>query len=172
MSQDVYHTALSMLLGEEKGYANNKADHGGATNYGVTQATYDKWRRKQGLHLQPVKFITRVEVESLYFTEYWLVGKCNLMPAKVACLHLDTCVNMGPPEAALLIQRAAGVEADGDIGNVTLGAITRADEAQLIGRYLDARELFYRTDAQRDRSQVVFLAGWLNRNAHLRRELA
>ena len=34
-------TALQFTLREEAGYVNNPRDHGGPTNHGITQTTYD-----------------------------------------------------------------------------------------------------------------------------------
>ena len=40
----MFERALTFVLRWEGGYVDHPADPGGATNYGVTQRTYDAWR--------------------------------------------------------------------------------------------------------------------------------
>jgi lysozyme family protein len=54
---DAFEICLAFTLREERGYADNPADPGGATNMGVTLATYRDWsddlrfsaRRRSGI---------------------------------------------------------------------------------------------------------------------------
>ena len=41
--ENLFETALLFVLKWEGGYVNNKYDKGGATNYGITQNTYNNW---------------------------------------------------------------------------------------------------------------------------------
>ena len=54
------------------------------------------------------------------------------MPFPIAFAHFDAAVNTGVRQAAKLLQRAAGVEDDGRIGAITLGAVRAADERRLL----------------------------------------
>jgi len=66
-----FAAALSLVLALEGGYVNNPYDDGGPTNYGVTQAVYDRWRREHGYTQQPVTEITREEAEAIYYAYFW-----------------------------------------------------------------------------------------------------
>ena len=66
-----FQTALAHILRWEGGYSEHPADPGGATNYGITQATYDAWRRSRGLPTRSVREIAREEVEAIYLERYW-----------------------------------------------------------------------------------------------------
>ena len=54
-SDDFFEKFLEMLFGLEGGYSNRKADLGGPTNYGITQDTFDSWRKKNNRPLGNVK---------------------------------------------------------------------------------------------------------------------
>ena len=56
--------ALPVILKHEGGYVTDPVDRGGATNFGVTQATYDAWRASVREKVRPVKEITTDEVEA------------------------------------------------------------------------------------------------------------
>ena len=82
-----FNTCLAIVLGNEGGFSDHKADRGGTTNFGVTQKTYDQWRRRQRLPLRPVTEITQQEVESIYH-EYWVSAYCATTPEPLDLAHL------------------------------------------------------------------------------------
>ncbi|MXD08468.1 glycosyl hydrolase 108 family protein, partial [Escherichia coli] len=45
----------------EGGYVNHPSDPGGATDRGITQATYDSWNRRKGVSMKTVKGISKQE---------------------------------------------------------------------------------------------------------------
>ncbi len=71
-------------------------------------------------------------------------------------------VNAGPFRAAVLLQRALGVTADGRIGPVTRDAIKNGNPKNLISAFSNAKADFYRS-----LHQPKFLKGWLNRVAEV-----
>lgn len=157
-------------VNEEKGwtgYVNDPDDRGGATNYGITQGTYDAWRASQGLESISVKRLTRWEVAKIYEARYWVDGQCDRIlergREKLALAHMDACVNHGLTPAAKMLQAALRVVVDGVIGPKTLAAVAEADELRVIGRYLIRRAAFYRTLAERRPTSRKFLYGWLAR---------
>jgi lysozyme family protein len=164
-----YQKALAFTLREEGGYSDTPGDHGRATDYGVTQKTYDEWRTLKKLPLQPVKFITQDEVTALYWDMFWIPGHCNALPENLGAVHFDTCVNSGWPEAAKLLQRALCVPADGDIGPETIAAANKTSTTVAVTAYCHIREAFDRAIARNDASQRKFLQGWLNRIERLRK---
>ena len=50
-----FERSLPDILRYEVGYVNNPNDHGGRTNKGITQVTYDRWRDSQHLLCQSVR---------------------------------------------------------------------------------------------------------------------
>lgn len=157
------------------------------TMYGVTQATFDRYRRS----LQPslprvtVKKITRDEVRSIYTILYWTKGKCDRIATRsdvLAIIHFDACVNHGVASpnddrsagAIELFQRSLeGVKDDGIFGPVTWQAFCEllADDGEsYIGRkYLKVREAQYRHLAEKAPNTLgLNLTGWLARLTKLR----
>lgn len=61
------------------------------------------------------------------------------------------------------MQRVLGVTADGVVGEVTLGAINRAEPRELFERIKAERIAFVEAIVKRTPSQKVFLKGWKNR---------
>lgn len=157
--------ALPVILKAEGGYVHDPDDRGGATNKGVTQKTYDMWRKSELLPVRPVKEIQDVEVESIYRRDYWFAGRADALAWPASLVHFDACVNHGVGRASKMLQDAAGVMVDGKIGPKTIAAVN-ADPAGVVKRYLEERERFYRLIAIG--KQEKFLKGWLARLDHLR----
>jgi len=151
--------ALPVILEYEGGYSNHPSDPGGATNFGITQATYDSWL---GFH-KDVREITTAEVEAIYHRNYWVAGKCDALPWPASLAHFDAAVNHGVTQAARVLQKAVSVAVDGQIGPITLAAIDHMDVKQLVNGMLWKRlDLYYRIVQGRPASNV-FLLGWVRR---------
>lgn len=90
-----FENALKFVLNREGGYVNDPNDPGGATNKGITQKTYDSWRKSKGLKTQSVKVIQDSEVKEIYYKNYWLAAGCQKMHVRFAVACFDTAVNMG-----------------------------------------------------------------------------
>lgn len=154
------------LLKREGGYVSHPADRGGSTNYGITQAVYAKWLAKYGKPWADVRGLDEDTAIQIYHENYWKPAKCDVLPDAIREIHFDSAVNHGVTRAAKLLQEAAGVEQDGAIGQKTLSAINEMDAGLLKSRYVNCRYAFYGQIINRDRSQLVFIAGWMNRMAH------
>ena len=156
----------------EGGESNHSADRGGHTNHGITHKTYDQYRKNAGLHLRPVTFITDDEVKAIYRTMYWNVVKAGVLQPPLDLYVFDAAVNHGPGRAAKLLQRALGVNADGAIGPVTIGALQEEVAAgqlpELCRNFLAIRLEFYDQIVENDPSQKAFIRGWENRIEYLR----
>lgn len=164
--------ALPFVLDQEGGYSDDPEDKGGATMHGITQATYDAWRKFRGQESQPVKKISDFEVSSIYATEFWNKAGCQTLPDAVGLVVFDAAVQHGPAKSVKFLQEALGVDADGKCGAKTLEAIReeaivgRLDE--LIEDCLRLRVQFYDGIVQRDPAQKKFHKGWMNRITALR----
>jgi lysozyme family protein len=158
--------SLEWLLEEEGGFSNHPADTGGATMYGVTQATYNAWRKSVGRKQQPVRSITKEEAFSLYKSMYWDEAGCDKLPFPINYMVFDAAVNSGPGRAVKWLQEALRVKPDGVIGRKTLAALSEAVEAAdgvILYRIIDVRLVFLVDLIKRSPSQIAFLKGWMRR---------
>jgi lysozyme family protein len=153
------------VLRHEGGYVNHPRDPGGATNKGVTQRTYNAFRRRIGEPRRSVREITPQEVDQIYREQYWDVVKADQLPDGVDYVVYDQAVNSGPARSAKWLQRAVGVTPDGVIGHITLDAVSKHEPVTLINRMCDDRMAFLR----RLRHWGTFGRGWTRRVADVRR---
>lgn len=157
--------ALTVIFENEGGFANDKDDHGGATNYGITQGVYHDWLEDHGRALEPVRNITKTTAAEIYRTNYWLDGQCDKLPEHLALVHFDMCVNAGVRQAALILQRALKVKDDGVIGPKTLAAAAAMNPIVAVERYTKYRVSFY-FGLTSDPTQRKFWNSWLTRSLH------
>lgn len=141
------------------GYVDDPDDAGGETKFGVAQ---------NGNPDLDITNLTWEQAKSVYYERYWLAGRCPDLPPRVAVLHFDGCVNHGVKRAAMFLQRAAGVNPDGAIGNITLQRANDMDDYALCESICDQRAQFYRAIVANKPSQAKFLRGWLRRIDEMR----
>ena len=157
-----FQDSLREVFLSEGGYADDPDDHGGATNMGIIQSTYDSYRKSIGHLIQPVRLISKKEAADIYETNYWRAAKCDKLPPPLALCHFDFAVNSGVGRAARKLQEVVGVKIDGKIGPNTLKAVWEYDEEQLVKQYSEARRQFVTRLSKKD-GQLKFLKSWLNR---------
>lgn len=142
--KESFSLALTEVLKHEGGYVNHPRDPGGATNKGVTQATYDGYRKTRGLAPRSVKLITWDELKDIYTNLYWNKVKGDQLPVGVDLAVFDFAVNSGPARAAKFIQSLTGVAADGIIGPATIAAVNEK-QFGLVDRLCDERLRFLKS---------------------------
>ena len=167
-----YEKALQFVLEREGGFCNVPADHGGATNKGITQTVYNQYRRDKGETLQSVEYITDQEVSDIYSTKYWLPAHCDALIDALSVIHFDSSVNNGVGQASKFLQRCLGVQDDGIIGPATLAKLATTNQALLEPIYILQRQKFYELIVQEKPDQEQFLKGWLNRLEELKKYIA
>lgn len=150
---------LPHILAHEGGYVNHPKDPGGATNKGITQATYDAWRLSRAEWQRSVKDITNDEVAAIYRREYWDRVKGDDLPNGLAYAVFDFAVNSGVSRASKFLQAALGVTQDGKIGPATIAAARDAPEVATINKLCDARMAFLRSLS----TFATFGKGWTRR---------
>jgi lysozyme family protein len=158
----MFSTVYPLILREEGGYVNDPADSGGATNRGVTQENYDRFRDSMNHARRPVRYLTLAETETIY-EKYWKDCNADQMPTGINIMHFDFAVNAGIRRAAITLQRCLGVQDDGVIGPKTLAAVAEKNGESLIKAYAESRRGFYRSLAERRPKDRKFLNGWLLR---------
>lgn len=154
-----FNKSLSLVLQSEGGNDDDPADHGGRTSRGITQREYDAWRAEKGQPTLDVWRAPQSDIVAIYHDEYWS-PQCDGLPLGVDYLYFDMAVNAGPNRAAVLLQHALDVTADGRIGPITRQAIAAANARALVEDFSAQKEAFYRA-----LHQPKFLKGWLNRVA-------
>jgi lysozyme family protein len=165
-----YQEALALTLGAEDGYYDgSEARDPNPTNFGVTQATYDLYRRGKQLELRPVKQIEQAEVEAIY-RSYWVAAGCEMLPRLTAIATFDMSINGGAVTAVKVLQRALGVVDDGVFGPKTDGAMrayrdTYGDK-QLALKVSLARLTYYYSLAVKNPKMLPNLPSWVQRVVH------
>lgn len=162
----MFTDAYNSVLHEEGGYVNDPADSGGATNRGITQATYDVYRASKKQLRRRVQYLTYAETEDIY-KGIWKDCKADELPQGLNIMHFDFAVNAGNHRAAVTLQRCLGTTDDGIIGPKTLAAAWEKNSEQLIKAYAESRRGFYRSLAERRPKDKKFLNGWLKRTNRL-----
>lgn len=183
---------LPYILKFEGGFVNDPADAGGATNKGVTIAT---WRQvgydKDGdgdIDVDDLKLLTDADVRNRVLKpHYWDRWKANqIQSQKIANILVDWVWASGA-NGIKIPQRLLGVAVDGIVGAKTLAAVNAADPDVLFDRIYQARETFLRditnqsiasyekkinrkaTNAELMKyTKKRFIKGWLNRLAAIK----
>lgn len=173
MSRERFEASLTFVLKwEGAAFTNDPDDHGGATKFGVIQREYDAFRRRRGLPLQSVRFISMDEAREIYRREYWDAVEGDIIPAPLDVVTFDTAVLMGVGRAVRFLQQSLGVGVDGAIGPMTRAALATADADAASADVMNQREARLRSIVERDPTQRKFMRGWLNRLNDLRRLVA
>lgn len=145
------------------GYVNDPDDRGGETKFGVAKTA------------NPDVDIAELDwdgAKSIYEQKYWLVGKCDQLPEKVAFAHFDACINHGTKGSAVLLQQALGVVQDGALGPKTLEAVGKLSPEYLVKLMIQKRRERFKFICMKNPSQSKFLAGWLARCDSVEKALA
>lgn len=164
MTQDRFPRAFALLAVHEGGYSNHPSDPGGATMKGVTQRTYDAYRKRRSQATRDVRQITDAEVEAIYRGQYWNAVKADDLPEGVAYCVFDAAVNSGPGRAVRWLQSVIGAKVDGVAGNETIAAARAMPAVDLINTYCDKRLAFMK----RLKHWSAFKNGWTRRVAEVR----
>lgn len=142
MAGSVFDKALAFVFKSEAGFANNKNDHGGKTNLGITEAKYNAYNKKHNLGNKDIHKITQEEATAIYKEDYWqAVGADKITDPKMAVALFDTAVLHGVEGAKKLYQQAAGD----------------------LNKFLSLRKERYSDIVKKDISQLDFFNGWNNR---------
>jgi lysozyme family protein len=163
---------IEAILRREGGYVDHPADKGGATKYGITQATLAEWMGRPAT-IDDVKQLTEHEAREIYREQYIVrPGFLGIDNDAVRALAIDCAVNHGVKRAVQLLQEAARVFTDGIFGPNTKDAVNRMTAAVLYRRLCAARVRLYGQIITKNPTQSVFAAGWCNRVAEFIQESA
>lgn len=149
------------ILSFEGGFVNDPNDRGGATNKGVTIATYRHVFGKDKT-VADLKNITDKEWDMVYRSQYWYQMRADdIADQSIANLMVDFAWTSGVARASKYLQRAVGAKQDGIVGAKTLHAVNATDPKALFKTLHTQREAYIRSIAKG--TQRKFLRGWLRR---------
>lgn len=165
-------TIIDDLIRREAGFVDHPADRGGATNFGITQATLSRWLGREATEAE-VRELTEAEARRIYEAEY-VQPFVGVAQEPLLGLLVDAGVQHGLGDAIRWLQEAAGVTADGEIGPITRRAIDNALSIRLYWRVFASRMRYYGQLTSNDDElarardagfdlQAEFTEGWLNR---------
>jgi lysozyme family protein len=157
--------ALKLVLAHEGGYVDHPKDPGGATNKGITIATYRRYVKKDGTK-DDLRRISDADVARVYQKHYWDKVRGDDLPDGLDYAVFDFAVNSGTGRAPKYLQRVLGVAQDGVIGPATIKAAHDANVPFAIDRLCDDRMAFLRGL----KTFSTFGRGWTNRVSGVRIE--
>ncbi len=159
---------LPFILSWEGGYVNDPVDKGGATNMGVTIAT---WRKvgydKDGdgdIDVDDLRLLSKEDVlNRVLKPHYWDKWKADQIKSQsVANILVDWVWGSGA-NGIKIPQKLLGLTVDGIVGPKTLAAVNSSDSLALFNAIKAEREAFLYRIVERDPTQKRFIKGWLNR---------
>jgi len=159
--------AITKVLRTEGGFVNNPSDRGGATNYGITMATYSVFLGRQAT-LQEMIDMPKGNAILIYKKKYWdYVRGDQITSYPAAYVMFDQYANRGK-YGIMQAQNVLGIYPDGKMSEELLKRINNSNPEKFITDFLNLAESNYKKIAQNDPTQVKFLNGWLNRVIDLR----
>jgi lysozyme family protein len=159
---ELFSECLAFTLRAEGGYVDNPDDPGGATNMGITLATYRTWSDDPSAGVSQIRDLTMRTAGAIYRTLYWNPLRGDALPAGVDLSVFDFGVNAGVWRSGRVLQLALGFSSDtvdGCVGPETLAAADKAAVQELIESLASRQAMYYRS--LKDYS--FFGQGWLKR---------
>lgn len=155
------------ILSWEGGYANVPGDKGGATNKGITIAT---WRTygydKDGdgdIDVNDLKIITDEDFKMILKKNFWNTWKADQIQSQAIANLLVDWIWASGKYGIKIPQQLLGVTADGIVGPKTIAALNAKDPKSFFTTLWNRRQKFIYNIVKSNPSQKKFLKGWLNR---------
>lgn len=159
------------ILAHEGGYANNPHDKGGATNKGVTIAT---WRAygydKNGdgkIDQKDVKLISNEDATKIMRRNFWNPWQGdNIKSQSIANMLVDWVWASGK-YGITIPQQLLGVKADGKVGSITIAKLNQQNPEAFFKKLKARRRDYIMSISKPGTRNSVFRNGWLNRLARI-----
>lgn len=139
-----------------------KDDRGGQTFAGIARNSWPSW---SGWAIVDAGGTPDVGmVRNFYRTNFWDVMKLDALDNQdMARTLFDFGVNAGNKTAIKLAQIVVGATPDGVIGPKTIAMLNDVNTDLFMARFALAKLARYRDIVKKDRTQIKFLMGWVNR---------
>jgi lysozyme family protein len=152
-----FQKAIDFVLANEGGYANNPADPGGETNFGISKRAYP---------YLDIKNLTREEAITIYQRDWWKFD--GLHSQRIATKLFDEYVNskhhaIRVAQLALGHLQAGPIVADGSYGTQTEECLNVVDEAKFMDEFKARLCKMYCDDGIANPGEMGDLMGWLRR---------
>ena len=156
------HKLIPFILRWEGGFVNDPDDAGGATNKGITIATFRQFYGAAATVSQ-LKKITDEQWFHIFKVGYWDRWRADEIESQsVANIVVDWVWASGV-YGITQVQKILGVTPDGIVGPKTLAALNGRPADPLFHQIRAARIAFVENIVRRKPSQKKFLNGWKNR---------
>lgn len=173
---------IERTLRHEGGFVDNPKDSGGITNHGLSlrylltigdrdqDGTLDFDRDHDGdVDADDVKVLTLEDAAAQLKVDFYdplQLGEVRSL--RIRWKVFDLAVNMGKGTATKILQRAVGVQDDGEIGPLTLHATNRIiqsglGEGYIMERIIEEQVKHYVRIAVSRPKDLAFLRGWVDR---------
>lgn len=156
---DAFNTGLLTVLVSEGGYVNDSHDPGGATLNGITDTTYQGYRKRKGLHSRPVALADKSEIFDIYHSIWGqsAAAIADKFPG-LAVLVFDAEVN-APSSVIKLLQ----ITAKKDVGAKVPSLLEMLEQSGMSDAQLSERFAMARLAWYCGRLSSRYEAGWLAR---------
>lgn len=159
-----FNSICDAVIVAEGGYklTNIKNDKGGQTYAGISRKKNPGW---QGWAAIDKGLIPNTSlVRAFYRENYWdTMQGDSILSQDVADTLYSFGVNAGVKTAIKLAQTVIGVAPDGVIGPKTLSALNTVDLKLFFAYYALAKIARYKDICAKDKTQLEFILGWINR---------
>jgi len=163
-----FSKSLDNILKAEGGFSADPKDPGnhlpdgraGCTNMGVTQAAWEEYLGHK-VSIADMQALTKEQVNKFYKNKYWDRVQADTLPTGLDFLATSFAINAGVGSSAKLIQKCVNSVPDGMIGSRTLQIISGVDPKELIEKFSEAKEQYYKSL----KLFSLYGHGWLNRVA-------
>ncbi|MBV3619395.1 glycoside hydrolase family 108 protein [Bacteroides xylanisolvens] len=158
---------VPFILSWEGGFVNDPDDKGGATNKGVTIATWKKvGYDKDGdgdIDVDDLRLLSPADMEKCVLKpHYWDRCQADAIQSQDIANILVDWVWASGAWGIKYTQEVLGINADGIVGPKTIAAINAANPEELFHKIWNRREQHFRACASKP-GQAKFLKGWLRR---------
>lgn len=159
-----FERAYEKTLAKEGGYVLHtvKDDRGGMTYAGISRRAHPHW--PGWIVIDRGQEPDADLVRHFYRLNYWkAIRGDDIARQEISESLFDFAVNAGVKTAVKLAQIVVGTTPDGVIGPKTLQAINALQVDYFRASYTVAKIKRYRDIVAKDRTQMRFLFGWINR---------
>lgn len=134
------------LLPNEGGYVFNKKDHGGETNFGLTKAVYEAWKKR---NKEPgetdMRAIPASHLYDIYYQDFWKPVRGDELDYELALYMFDWSINSGPSRPIKHLQRIFGMKETGIFDDALMKKVLESDQ-KILGKKLSESRLKFIND--------------------------